>query len=225
MSPPENRLPLCPSTNPPYGLSEVSLTCWMFWSKLPGARKEAGQGIIRAWHEGPKKLRQLLTKMTDGDEDGYWWCYGVISVFKKRQGCRPSLLMTVIIILVLLLTRPGNCGTCYVGQAIRATPSKMHPWSGWRLAVWSQLLLGAHSRSNCEQEPVRAETALITLIGFEPDFLTCNLKHEAISLMKVSGKNTNHYIDSQMAFFLWVKKREKKRAYFCFNHFILTKVS
>ena len=29
-----------------------------------------------------------------------------------------------------VLTRPGNCGTCSVGQVIRATPSKTHPLSG-----------------------------------------------------------------------------------------------
>ena len=33
--------------------------------------------------------------------------------------------LTVIIIPVL--TRPGNCGACSVGQVIRATPSKTHP--------------------------------------------------------------------------------------------------
>ena len=29
-----------------------------------------------------------------------------------------------------VLTRPGNCGTCSVGQVIRATPSKTHPLCG-----------------------------------------------------------------------------------------------
>ena len=40
----------------------------------------------------------------------------------------PQTMLPVIIIPVL--TRPGNCGTCSVGQVIRATLSKMHPWSG-----------------------------------------------------------------------------------------------
>ena len=37
----------------------------------------------------------------------------------------PQTTLTVIIIQVL--TRPGNCGTCSVGQVIRATLLKTHP--------------------------------------------------------------------------------------------------
>ena len=32
--------------------------------------------------------------------------------------------------IIPVLTRSGNCGTCSVGQVIRATPSKTHPLSG-----------------------------------------------------------------------------------------------
>ena len=37
----------------------------------------------------------------------------------------PQTTLTVIIIQVL--TRPGNCGTCSVGPVIRATLLKTHP--------------------------------------------------------------------------------------------------
>ena len=33
----------------------------------------------------------------------------------------------VTVTIIPVLTRPGNCGTCSVGQVIRATPSKTHP--------------------------------------------------------------------------------------------------
>ena len=33
----------------------------------------------------------------------------------------------VTVIIIPVLTRPGNCGTYSVGQVIRATPSKTHP--------------------------------------------------------------------------------------------------
>ena len=52
-------------------------------------------------------------------------------------------MLTVIIILVL--TRSRNCSTCSAGQKIRATPSKMHPWSGWSSAVWFQPSPWTHS--------------------------------------------------------------------------------
>ena len=55
----------------------------------------------------------------------------------------PQTTLTVTIIPVL--TRPGNCGTCSVGQVIRTTPSKMHPLSGWSSAVWFQPSHWAHS--------------------------------------------------------------------------------
>ena len=45
--------------------------------------------------------------------------------FGLRLLDRPQTMLTVTIIPVL--TRPGNCGTCSVGQVIRATPSKTHP--------------------------------------------------------------------------------------------------
>ena len=35
--------------------------------------------------------------------------------------------------------RPWNCSVCVIIQVIRATPSKLHLWRGWSLAVWSQL--------------------------------------------------------------------------------------
>ena len=37
------------------------------------------------------------------------------------------LLVTLTVTIIPVLTRPGNCGTCSVGQIIRATPSKTHP--------------------------------------------------------------------------------------------------
>ena len=46
--------------------------------------------------------------------------------------------------------------------------------------------------------------------------------------MKVSWKNTNHYIDSHVGFFVSEKKEEEKKRELIFvlnNHFILTKVS
>ena len=46
-----------------------------------------------------------------------------ISVWDYLTGSQTML--TVIIIPVL--TRPGNCGTCGLGQVIRATLSKTHP--------------------------------------------------------------------------------------------------
>ena len=45
--------------------------------------------------------------------------------FGLRLPDRPQTTLAVIIIPVL--TRPGNWGTCSVGQVIRATPSKAHP--------------------------------------------------------------------------------------------------
>ena len=48
-------------------------------------------------------------------------------------------------VIVLLLSRPGNSGTCSFSQAIRATPSKTHPWSGRSWAVWFQPSHWAHS--------------------------------------------------------------------------------
>jgi len=46
-----------------------------------------------------------------------------------------GLQTTLTVIIILVLPRPGECGTCSVGQVIRATFSKTHPWSGWSLAV------------------------------------------------------------------------------------------
>ena len=64
-------------------------------------------------------------------------------------------MRTVIIIPVL--TWPRTCSTCGVDQVIRAAPSKMHPQSGWSLAVWSKPSHWAHSTPCSGWEPVRAE--------------------------------------------------------------------
>ena len=87
-----------------------------------------------------------------------------ISVWDYLTG--PQTTLTVIIIPVL--TSPGNCGTCSVGQVIRATPSKTHPWSGWSSAVWFQPSHWAHSTPSSGKEPARAEKSHMTLMGFEP---------------------------------------------------------
>ena len=34
---------------------------------------------------------------------------------------------TLAVIIIPMLTRPGNCGICAVGQVIRATLSQTHP--------------------------------------------------------------------------------------------------
>ena len=34
---------------------------------------------------------------------------------------------TITVIIIQVLTRPGNCGTCSFGQVIRATLLKTHP--------------------------------------------------------------------------------------------------
>ena len=81
-----------------------------------------------------------------------------ISVWDYLTG--PQTMLTVIIIP--LLTRPGNCGTCSVGQVIRATLSNMHSWSGWSSAVcfqpsqWAHIALPALKYSH------------MTLMGFKP---------------------------------------------------------
>ena len=84
----------------------------------------------------------FIYAVIDEDEDDKWWCYGgPFRFWDYLTG--PQTMLTVTIIPVL--TRPGNCGTCSVGQVIRATPSKTHLLSGWSLAVWFQPSHWAHS--------------------------------------------------------------------------------
>ena len=87
------------------------------------------------------------------------------------QGCRPSLMSIVIIILVSDWSRNG--GTCSVVQVIWATFSKTHLWNGWSLVVWSQHSHWAHSTHQFwvgleASRWVRAEKSHMTLMGFEP---------------------------------------------------------
>ena len=97
-----------------------------------GRRNTETEATTRAWHEGLQKRRLFIYSVIDEDQDDNWWCYGgPFSVSDYLTG--PQTMLTVIIILVL--TRPRNCGTCSVGQIIRATLSKKHPWSGWSSAV------------------------------------------------------------------------------------------
>ena len=136
-SPPESRPPLRPSTNPPMW------TLWVcgLWSELSQARKEEGTPRLRPPRECSMKgyrswyFFYSIYAVIDENEDDNWWCYeSPFRFWDYLTGPQPTL--TVIIIPVL--TRPGNCGTCSVGQVIRATPSKTHPWSGWNSAVWFQ---------------------------------------------------------------------------------------
>ena len=69
------------------------------------------------------------------------------------------------------------CSTCIVGQAIRATLSKMQPWSGWSSAEWFEPSHWAHSTPtgpwahstpSSGQEPARAEQSHMILMGYEP---------------------------------------------------------
>ena len=85
---------------------------------------------------------KFIYAVINEDEDDNWWCYGgPFSVWDYLTG--PQTTLTVIIIPVL--TRPGNRDTCSVGQVIRATLSKTHPWSGWSSTVWFQPSHWAHS--------------------------------------------------------------------------------
>ena len=84
----------------------------------------------------------LIYAVIDEDEDDKWWCYGgPFRFWDYLTGPQTTLTVTIIPVL----TRPGNCGTCSVGQVIRATPSKTHPLSGWSSAVWFQPSHWAHS--------------------------------------------------------------------------------
>ena len=113
----------------------------------------------------------FIYAVIDEDEDDNWWCYGgPFSVWDYLTGLQTTL--TVIIIPVL--TRPRNSGTCSVGQIIRATPSKTHPWSGWSSAVWFQpstgpIALPALGRSR----PGGKNPTWLWWIQ-TPDFLTCS---------------------------------------------------
>ena len=40
-------------------------------------------------------------------------------------------LTTLTLAIIKGFSRPGDCGTCCVGQVTGATTSKTHPWSGW----------------------------------------------------------------------------------------------
>ena len=110
-----------------------------------GGRNTETETTTRVWHEGLQKLRLFIFfiyAVIDEDEDDNWWSYGgPFSVWDYLTG--PQTTLTVIMMPVL--PRPGNCCTCSVGQLIRATPSKTHPWSGWSSAVWFQPSHWAHS--------------------------------------------------------------------------------
>ena len=117
-SSPDSRLPPCPSS---------ILRC-----VLPQAWKEAGTLKLRSPQEhGRKGHIRHFCLLYNEDEDDNWWCYFGLRLLDCTQ-----TVLTVIFILVL--TRPGNCSTCSVGQVYRATPSKTHLKSGWSSAVWSQ---------------------------------------------------------------------------------------
>ena len=139
--PPENRPPLHLSTNAPMW----TLWRWGFWSDLRQTTEEAGTPRLRpprqhammgyrSWGFSLFFYLCFIYVVIDDDEDDNWWRYGGPFWFDVTwQGHRPRSL-TIKIIPVL--TRLGNCGTCNVGQVIRATLSKTHPWSGWSSAVW-----------------------------------------------------------------------------------------
>ena len=131
-----------------------------------GGRNTKTEATTTAWHEGLQKLR-LFTFYLCCDRWGWGWelimLWRSISIWDYLTG--PQTTITVIIIPVL--TRPGNCGTCSVGQVNRATLSKTHPWSGWSSAVWFQPSHWAHCTPSSGQ-PARAERFHMTLIGFEP---------------------------------------------------------
>ena len=107
-----------------------------------------------------------------------------------------GLQTTITVIIILVLTRPGNCGTCGVGQVIRATLSKMHPWSGWSLAVWFQPSHLVHSNLSSEQEPARAEKSHMIMMGFEPKTFWPIVQH------------TNHYATGASKWII-IKKHQK----------------
>ena len=75
------------------------------------------------------------------DEDNWWHYRGPFQLETTWQGHRPRLLSTIIPVL----TRPENYSTCNVGQVIRATLSKLHPWSRRSSAAWSEPSHWAHS--------------------------------------------------------------------------------
>ena len=101
-----------------------------------GRNTETGHHESVAWRATEAEtFLFFIYAVIDEDEDDNWWCYGgPFSVWDYLTG--PQTMLTVIVIPVL--TRPQNSGTCSVGQVIRATPSKTHPWSGWSSAVWFQ---------------------------------------------------------------------------------------
>ena len=74
--------------------------------------------------------------MIDEDEGNNWCCYGSPFRFETTLS---GLQTTLPVIIILVLTRPWNCGLCPQGSTgIRTTLSKTHPRSGWSSAVWFQ---------------------------------------------------------------------------------------
>ena len=59
----------------------------------------------------------FFNAVIDEDEGDNWWCYWDPFQFETTW----QLLTMLTVIIILMLIRPGNCGTCSVGQAIRTT--------------------------------------------------------------------------------------------------------
>ena len=132
-SPPESRLPLRPSTNPPIW----TLWLWRLWSELPQQGKRQEHWDWCPWHEGPQKLWQFYLSWNDR-----WGDTRLLSIRlldpptlwnKTKLETHP---LTVLVIPVL--TRPRNCSTCGVSLVITVTPQWTHPQSGWCSAVWAE---------------------------------------------------------------------------------------
>ena len=120
-SPPDNRPPLHPSISPP----TWTLWRWRLWSEHTSG-KEGGRNTET---EAAKSIAWWETENFVSKFCNHRWGQG-----RKHDAVAAHFSLRLLDRVTDYAYRPQNCSTCGVGQLIKATPSKTHPWNGWHSA-------------------------------------------------------------------------------------------